>query len=86
MNKKKLETLKNEIFKCRKKLKELEPVISQNSNLESVYNKTLIKKAVLMQKYEKISHKPTIKEKIKKLLKIHTKKKLICDYFKTGEV
>ena len=53
MNKKKLETLKNEIFKCRKKLKELEPVISQNSNLERVYNKTLIKKAVLMQKYEK---------------------------------
>lgn len=85
MDKKKLEALKVEIINCKKKLKELEPQISENTGLERVYNKTLIKKAVLMQKYNKICHKPSIKEKIKRLLRIHTKKKLICDYFKTSE-
>ena len=85
MDKKKLEALKVEIINCKKKLKELEPKISENANIERVYNETLIKKAVLMQKYGKICHKPSVKEKIKKLLRIHTKKKLICDYFKTSE-
>ncbi len=85
MHKRHLESLKKEIIQCKKKLKELEPQIAENAALEKVYNKTLIKKAVLMKKYNNIFHKPTIKDKIKKLLRIHTRKKLICDYFKTSE-
>ncbi len=85
MDNEKLNSLKKEIFKCKQKLAELEPQIASNSNIQKVYNKILIKKAVLMQKYKNICHKPTIKDKIKKLLRIHPKKKLICDYFKTSQ-
>lgn len=85
MDKEKLNSLKKEIIKCKQKLAELEPQIGSNGNIQKVYNKILVKKAVLMEKYKKICHKPTIKEKIKKLLRIHTRKKFICDYFKTGE-
>ncbi len=86
MDIKELNSLKKEIIKCKQKLAELEPQIALNSNIQKVYNKVLIKKAVLVQKYKKICYKPTIKEKLKKLFKIHSKKKLICDYFKTSEV
>ena len=85
MDKEKLNSLKEEIIKCKQKLAQLEPQIGSNANIEKVYNKVLIKKAVLVQKYKKICHKPSIKEKIKKLLRIHSRKKLICDYFKTSE-
>ena len=85
MDKEKLNSLKEEIIKCKQKLAQLEPQIGLNTNIEKVYNKVLIKKAVLVQKYKKICHKPSIKEKIKKLLRIHSRKKLICDYFKTSE-
>lgn len=86
MDKKILISLEKEIVKCKEKLAELEPVAANNISLQKVYNKTLIKKAVLTKKYNKICHKPTIKEKIKKLLRIHGRKKLICDYFNTSEV
>lgn len=85
MEKKNIQNLKDEIQKCKRMLEELEPQIGVNANIERVYNKTLIKKAVLMQKYRKICHKPSIKEKIKRLLRVHMKKKLICDYFNTNE-
>ena len=86
MSKKILNSLKKEILECQKRLKELEPTIGKNTELETIYNKTLIKKAVLTKKYNNLCHKPTLKDKIKKLLRVHSKKKLICDYFKTSEV
>ena len=78
--------LKEEIRKCTRKLCELEHKARNNENIEKIYNKILVKKAVLVQKYKKLNQKTTIKDKIKKLLRIQPKKKLICDYFKTSVV
>ncbi len=86
MDTEKINSLKCEIIKCKRKLAELEPQIESNVNIQKIYNKILIKKAVLVQKYKKIQQKPSIKDKIKKLLKIYPRKKLICDYFKTSEI
>lgn len=80
-----LKSLKKEIIKCKQELLELEPQTLNNSNIQRVYNKILIKKAMLMEKYKKACHKPTIKEKIKMILRINPRKKLICDYFKTSK-
>lgn len=79
-------TLKEEIKKCSRKLYELEKKARNNKNIEKIYNKVLVKKAVLVQKYKKLNQKTTVKDKIKKLLRIQPKKKLICDYFKTSVV
>ena len=79
-------TLKEEIKKCSRKLYELESKARNNENIEKIYNKVLVKKAVLVQKYKKLNQKTTVKDKIKKLLRIQPKKKLICDYFKTSVV
>lgn len=85
MDKKTLLSLQKEIAKCKEKLAQLEPAIANNVSLQKIYNKTLIKKAVLMKKYKKIRFKPTLKEKLKKILSVHKREKLICDYFKTSE-
>lgn len=86
MEKSNLKFLKEEIYKCKKELLKLEPQAKRCENVQKVYNKLLVKKAVLMQKYKKLVQKPSIGEKIKKLLRIQTKKRLICDYFKTSVV
>lgn len=86
MEKSDLKNLKKEISKCKKELLKLEPQAKRCGNVQKVYNRLLVKKAVLMQKYKKIVQKPSFGEKIKKLLRIQTKKKLICDYFKTSVV
>lgn len=86
MEKSDLKFLKEEIYKCKKELSKLELQAKKSANVQKVYNKLLVKKAVLMQKYKKLVQKPSIGEKIKKLLRIQTKKKLICDYFKTSVV
>ena len=79
-------TLKKKKKKCTRKLYELEKKARNNKNIEKIYNKVLVKKAVLVQKYKKLNQKTTVKDKIKKLLRIQPKKKLICDYFKTSVV
>ena len=85
MDKEQLKSLEDEIKNCKEQIKQLKPQISCNSNLARVYNKLLVKKAVLKKQYKMLKHRPTLKEKIKKLLTVHKKKTLICDYFTTSE-
>ena len=76
-----LNSLKKEIFKCKQRLLELEPQADSNENIKRIYNKVLIRKAVLIQKYKKACYKPTFKDKVKKILRKSTRNKLICDYW-----
>ena len=76
-----LNSLKKEIFKCKQRLLELEPQADSNENIKRIYNKVLIRKAVLMQRYKKACYKPTFKDKVKKFLRKSTRNKLICDYW-----
>ena len=76
-----LNSLKKEILKCKQRLLELEPQADSNENIKRIYNKVLIRKAVLIQKYKKACYKPTFKDKVKKFLRKSTRNKLICDYW-----
>lgn len=84
MNKKLIKRLEIEILNCKKQMRELEPHIYSNASMAEVYNRTLIKKAILVDKYKKILHPTPIIEKIASLLKFKKDKKLICDYFQSN--
>lgn len=81
MNKKLIKRLEIEILNCKKQMRELEPYIDSNASMAEVYNRTLIKKAILVDKYKKELHPTPIVKKIANLLKFKKEKKLICDYF-----
>lgn len=81
MNKQNATQIEQEIFMLKKKLKELKPHIEHNHALAIVYNRTLIEKAVLVDKYKKILNRPNFIQKIKKVFRFTPKQKLICDYF-----
>ena len=81
MNKKLLKRLEIEILNCKKQLGELFPHINSNAAMAEAYNRTLIKKAILTDKYKKIRHPEPVFKKIANLLKFRKSKKLICDYF-----
>ncbi|MCX4274357.1 MAG: hypothetical protein OSJ27_01075 [Candidatus Gastranaerophilales bacterium] len=84
MNKKLLKRLEIEILNCKKQMRELEPYIDSNASMAEVYNRTLIKKAILVDKYKKVLYPTPIVKKIVSLLKFKKDKKLICDYFQNG--
>ena len=48
MNKKLIKRLEVEISNCKKQMRELEPYIDSNASMAEVYNRTLIKKAILL--------------------------------------
>ncbi len=81
MNAKVLKNLKFEIEKCKCQLKDLAPYIYKNAAAAENYNRTLVKKAILIDKYKKIVRKENPAAKIFKLLKFKKQPKLICDYF-----
>jgi len=84
MNKKIIKHLENEILNCKKQMKELSPYIESNASMAEAYNRTLVKKAILIDKYKKLLYKEPIFKKIANLLKFKKEKKLICDYFPTA--
>lgn len=84
MNKKLIKRIEIEILNCKKQMRELEPHIETNASAAEVYNRTLIKKAILVDKYKKIIHPEPFARKIANLLKFKKSKKLICDYFPGG--
>ncbi len=84
MNKKLIKRIEIEILNCKKQMRELEPHIDSNASAAEVYNRTLIKKAILVDKYKKLIHPEPLAKKIAKLLKFNKSKKLICDYFPGG--
>ena len=81
MNKKLIKRIEIEILNCKKQLSELSPYIDSNASMAEAYNRVLIKKAILIDKYKKLNETMKKKKKIINLLKFKRGKKLICDYF-----
>ena len=70
---------------CKKILKELAPEIETNEEKSKEYNKIIVQKAILVDRYKKLCYKPSLRLRIKEALKnpFKKKEKLICDYFLT---
>lgn len=80
-----LSIVKNELVKSIKEkeiqLAKLEAHIEKSTICADLYNKIVLEKAILKKEFEKHSKKGILLE-FKKILP--RKKKLICDYFKSG--
>ena len=77
-------TLEAEILNCKKKLKELAPFIEEDESKSKEYNKIIVQKAILVDRYKKLCYKPSFSQKVKEILTLNPftiKEKLICDYF-----
>lgn len=85
MNKKNRKSLEEQILKCKKMLKELAPEIETNEEKSKEYNKIIVQKAILVDRYKKLCYKPSLTLRIKEALgsPFKKKEKLICDYFLT---
>lgn len=77
-------TLEAEILNCKKRLKELAPYIELDDEKSKEYNKVIVQKAILVDRYKKLCYKPSLKQRIKEALSYNPfekKEKLISDYF-----
>ena len=76
-------TLEVKIMECKKQLKTLAPDIELNEEKSKEYNKIIVQKAILVDRYKKLCFKPTLTQKFKEIFKnpLKRKEKLICDYF-----
>lgn len=74
--------LEDEIINCKNKLKSLAPDIEFDEQKAKEYNKIIVQKAILVDRYKKLCYKPSLKQKIIEALS-PKKEKLICDYFLT---
>ena len=85
MNKKNQKSLEEQILKCKKLLKELAPQIEHDEEKSKEYNKIIVQKAILVDRYKKLCYKPSLVTRIKEAVKnpFKKKEKLICDYFLT---
>ena len=84
MKKSNQKSLEAEILKCKKKLKELAPNIENDSEKSKEYNKIIVQKAILIDRYKKLCYKPSLTQRIKEAIKrnpFKKREKLICDYF-----
>ncbi|GBF23194.1 methionyl-tRNA formyltransferase [Candidatus Gastranaerophilus sp. (ex Termes propinquus)] len=78
--KKILARFEQEILSCKKKLKELEPHIKHNASIAVAYNRKLVEKAILVDRYKKLAFRPTLTSKIRGAFSFQ-RPKLICDFF-----
>lgn len=76
-----LKNIELEINKCKQQLRNLEPYIYENAAAAENYNRTLVKKAILIDKYKKLSSTEGAAARIFTFLKFKKQPKLICDYF-----
>lgn len=78
-------TLEEQILNCKKILSELAPYIGQDEDKSKEYNKVIVQKAILVDRYKKLCYKPSFKMKLKEIVHnpFRKKEKLICDYFLT---
>jgi len=79
-------SLELQILECKRKLKELAPEIEINEEKSKEYNKIIVQKAILVDRYKKLCFKPSLMQRIKEKLNANPfrkKEKLICDYFLT---
>lgn len=84
MNKSTKKSLEIAILNYKKKLKELAPDIEFDEEKSKEYNKIIVQKAILLDNYKKLCYKPSLKEKVAKILgSFANKEERICDYFLT---
>lgn len=77
-------TLEAQILDCKKRLKELAPDIDLDDEKSKEYNKIIVQKAILIDRYKKLCFKPSLITRFKEAIKTNPfkkKDKLICDYF-----
>ena len=77
-------SLEAQILDCKRKLKELAPEIELDEEKSKEYNKIIVQKAILVDRYKKLCFKPSLMTRIKEAIKANAfrkKEKLICDYF-----
>ncbi len=92
MKNKLLTKIEFEISALKKRLRELEPHIKYNAALAVAYNRTLVEKAILVDRYQKLLNKPNFGQKIIRscgnkvvnFFKFAPKKRLISDFFAEG--
>lgn len=92
MKSKLLYKIEFEILALKKRLRELEPHIKYNAALAVAYNRTLVEKAILVDKYKKLLNKTDfgckvvqkVGKKVNKFFNFTPKKRLICDFFAEG--
>jgi|GEM_PF-1316114 len=88
MTNKFLSKIESEILALKKRLRELEPHIKYNAALAVAYNRTLVEKAILMDRYKKLLSKTNFRQKMAQkvggFFKFEPKKRLICDFFAEG--
>ena len=92
MKSKLLSKIESDIVALKKRLRELEPHIKYNAALAVAYNRTMVEKAVLVDRYKKLLNKPDFGQKIvqscgnkvSKFFKFASKKRLISDFFIEG--
>lgn len=80
-----LKSLENQILECKKQLMELARDIEIDEEKSKLYNKIIVQKAILVDRYKKLCYRPSMMKKIKDMFHnpFKKKEKLICDYFLT---
>ena len=84
MSKETRKSLEDEILSCKKKLKELAPDIEIDEEKAIQYNKIIVQKAILVDRYKKMCYKSSLKQRIIETIRknpFKKREKLICDYF-----
>ncbi len=78
-------SLEKQILDYKKMLKELAPFIEEDEEKSKEYNKIVVQKAILVDRYKKLCYKPSLSMRIKEIINnpFKKKEKLICDYFLT---
>lgn len=76
-------SLEMEILNCKKKLKELALDMEFDEEKSKEYNKVIVQKAILVDRYKKLCYRPSLKQRIKEALTFKKREELICDYFLT---
>ena len=79
-------SLEAQIMECKKELRALAPHIDEDDEKSRMYNKIIVQKAILVDRYKKLCYKPSLVQRLKEKLKhnpFKKREKLICDYFLT---
>ncbi|MBQ8476716.1 hypothetical protein IJ531_06620 [bacterium] len=77
-------TLEAQILECKKRLKELASEIEIDEEKSKEYNKIIVQKAILVDRYKKLCFKPSLMTRFKEAIRknpFKKKERLICDYF-----
>ena len=58
------QTLEEEILSCTSKLRALASEIEKDEEKSKEYNKIIVQKAILIDRYKKLCYKPSLKQRI----------------------